>query len=333
MTSPFTVVGHGLSGCVMAMTLFRKNIPFKAFGTSLPGQASMASSGLIAPITGRRYVKAWNIEKYIAFARDFYEWSEALLGKKYFFEIEIARFLSNPEAAKAWKQRSADPEYEAYISSKTYAEVDQLQRPYGILTGGYRLDTPGWLNATRIFLKEKGMLNIEDEPFVLSRAAPTTCILATGAVDKYLAHGVIPNKGEALLVRLPGWRIHLIIKDEVFIVPLHDGLYWVGSYYQPWPEDFYPTPEGKERLLKGISKLYSGPVEIVEHLAGIRPTVDDRRPIIGAFPGKSNVYLFNGMGTKATSLAPYWADQLLGHITEGVSLPREVSPARYGTDF
>jgi len=75
--------------------------------------------------------------------------------------------------------------------------------------------------------------------------------------------------------------------------------------------------------------LYEGPIEILEHLAGVRPTVDDRRPIIGAFPGRTNVFLFNGMGTKATSLAPYWAEQLIDHILNGVSLPKEVSPLRY----
>jgi glycine oxidase len=172
-------------------------------------------------------------------------------------------------------------------------------------------------------------LKIVEEPVSLTQQEEKTFILATGAVDKRLAHGVIPNKGEALIVRLPDWKISLILKDEVFIVPLDEDVYWVGSYYQPWPENPYPSIEGKERLMHGIEKLYRGPVEIIEHLSGVRPTVDDRRPIIGAFPGNSNAYLFNGMGTKATSLAPYWAEQLLLHIRDGLSLPKEVSPGRY----
>jgi len=35
------------------------------------------------------------------------------------------------------------------------------------------------------------------------------------------------------------------------------------------------------------------------------------------------------MGSKATSLAPYWAEQLIDHITGGLSLPKEVFPGRY----
>jgi len=329
MNRRMIIIGHGISGCVMAMTLFRKNIPFQIVGTSLPGEASPASSGLIAPVTGRRYVKAWNIETYIPAAKEFYEWTEDLIGKKYFHEIEIVRFLANEEANKAWTHRSRDPEYAKYISTRSYEDLDRLHRPYGILTGGYRLDTPAWLDAMRTFLMEKNLLEIVEQPIRMEHDKPGIFILATGAVDQKFAHGIIPNKGEALIVRMPDWNIQLIVKDEVFIVPLHDDVYWIGSYYQPKDDDPFPTIEGKEQLLKGISKLYAGPIEVLEHLAGTRPTVQDRRPIIGLLPGKHNQFLFNGMGTKATSLAPYWADQLISHILNGVSLPKEVSPARY----
>lgn len=329
MDKPITIVGHGIAGCVMAMTLWRKNIPFQLVGTSLPGEASMASCGLIAPVTGRRYVKAWKIETYIETSKDFYGWTEKVLGKSFFNEIEIVRFLTNTEAAKAWEHRLSDPEYSQYISMKKYASIDVLKKPYGILTGGYRLDTPKWLNAVRAFLAKKDLMTIPEQPVEIQNHNDNVFILATGAADHNLAHGIIPNKGEALIVRLPKWKIPVIMKDEIFIVPLYDDVYWIGSYYQPWPENPFPTEAGKQQLLQALTQLYEGPIEILEHLAGVRPTVDDRRPIIGAFPGRTNVFLFNGMGTKATSLAPYWAEQLIDHILNGVSLPKEVSPLRY----
>ena len=328
MDKPITIVGYGIAGCTMAMTLWRKQIPFHIIGASIPGEATKVSCGLIAPVTGRRYVKAWNIEMYIDFAKEFYRWTERLLGHSYFEEIEIVRFLSNEEAAKAWKLRSEDPEYKKYISLKSYDAIERLNKPYGILTGGYRLDTPAWLDAVRKFLLERGLLKIVDEPVDLKNDK-VKIILATGAMDKSVAHGVIPNRGEALIVKMTEWKIPLIVKDEIFIVPLHHDFYWVGSYYEPGSDNPNPTDEGKTQLLNALVKFYSGPIEIIDHLAGVRPTVDDRRPLIGEFPGKPNVYLFNGMGTKATSLAPYWADQLARHIFEGVSLPKEVQPNRY----
>jgi glycine oxidase len=330
MNSDILIVGHGIAGCTLAMTCYRRGIPFKMVGCSLPGEASPASSGLIAPITGRRYVKAWMVDELVTKALDFYRWTEGVLDDSFFFPVEIVRYLSHPEAKLAWEKRLKDPEYADYISNKKYAILDELNRPYGILTGGYRLDTPGWIGAVRSFLQTKGMYNLLEKPFNLDGAKEGIKIFATGAVDFTFAFRIVPNKGEALLVYMPDWHISSVIKEEVFIVPLaKDGFYWIGSYYDPLPESPGKTEEGKKRLLEAIRKVYSGRLEVLNHYAGIRPTVNDRRPFIGLLPGESMHYIFNGMGTKGTSLTPYWADQLLSHITSGIPLPDEVSPMRY----
>ena len=288
----------------------------------------MASSGLIAPVTGRRYVKAWRIDEYIASALDFYRWTEDLFQKNFFYPVEIVRFLSNEEARKAWEKRGEDETYAAYISDKKYDVLEAFHRPYGILTGGYRLDTPAWLEACRNFLKGKGLLM--ETPFVTNSPHVKDCILvwASGSTDPDGMHGVIPNKGEALLVRMPAWKIPVIVKEDVFIIPIEQDLFWIGSYYQPWPEHPYPSEEGKQKLLGAIRRFYSGPLVVMEHFSGVRPTVDDRRPLIGPLPGHAGQYMFNGMGTKGTSLAPFWAGEFISHLTDGVSLPREVLPDR-----
>jgi glycine/D-amino acid oxidase-like deaminating enzyme len=87
--------------------------------------------------------------------------------------------------------------------------------------------------------------------------------------------------------------------------------------------------EGRERLVQSLTKIYHGKFEIVRQMVGVRPTVNDRRPLIGLLPGTLSQYIFNGMGTKGTSLAPFWAEQLLLHITQGMTLPEDVHPDRY----
>ncbi len=334
MDKKIVIVGHGLAGCTLALTFFRRNIPVKIVGCTQDGEASMASSGLIAPITGRRYVKAWKIDEFIPKALDFYRWTEQLVGGEYFFPLEIVRYLPHAEGIAAWERRLDDPDYTAYISSIKYPHLDVLNRPYGIVTGGYRLDTPGWLNAVRRFLSAKGILEIRTEPFTPIDPIDDILIYATGAVDPYRAERIIPNKGESLLVKMPDWKIKEVIKEEVFIIPV-DGkeLFWIGSYYHPWPDDVLTTREGKDRLLASIKKVYSGRLEIVQHMVGIRPTVNDRRPLIGPLPGFDQQYIFNGMGTKGTSLAPFWAEMLVSHITEDLPLPGEVLPDRYIPEY
>jgi len=51
--------------------------------------------------------------------------------------------------------------------------------------------------------------------------------------------------------------------------------------------------------------------------------------LIGPYPGRPGHYIFNGVGTKGTSLAPFWSDALLTHILDGAPLSKEVSPSRY----
>ena len=332
MEKKYLIVGHGLAGCVLALTFYRRGIPFKIIGSTLPGESSMASSGLITPVTGRRYVKAWMIDELIEKALEFYQWTESWLGNDYFFPVEVVKFLSNNEAFEAWNKRAEDVTYASYISNKKIEVPDKLGRPYGILTGGFRLDTPAWLNAVRGFLMEKGLLEIRLEPITDDIVETEPTIYATGAVGKPNSAGIIPNKGEALIVKIPGWNLPCIMKDEVYFIPLREkDMYWVGSYYLPWPEDTLPSIEGKTLLLKSISEVCPEKFEVIDHVTGVRPTVDDRRPVIGPYPGYPGKFLFNGMGTKGTSLAPYWADQLVSHLVDGLPLPKIVNPSRYST--
>jgi len=332
MSKPYLIVGHGLAGCVLALTFLRNKIPFTLAGTSINGEASMASSGLITPVTGRKYVKSWMIDEFIDEAIGFYAWTEELLGGKYFFPVEIIRFLSHSEALQAWNKRSEDTDYARYISNKRFEEIDRLEKPYGVLTGGYRLDAPGWLKIVRSFLSENGMF---EERFVeLSEQVEEyeAIIFATGAVGHFVSGGLIPNKGEALIVKMPQWKFPAIIKEEVFFVPLkEEDMFWVGSYYQPWPDNPGPSAEGKMMLMKAIEEVYKDSFMIIDHVAGVRPTVDDRRPLIGLYPGYEKKYIFNGMGTKGTSLAPYWANHLVSHIIKGAPIMRIVRPERYTT--
>ena len=68
---------------------------------------------------------------------------------------------------------------------------------------------------------------------------------------------------------------------------------------------------------------------IVEHKAGVRPTVKDRRPLIGAHEEYSNLFIFNGMGTKGLSLAPFFALELIAHMESNLTLNEEVKLSRF----
>jgi glycine/D-amino acid oxidase-like deaminating enzyme len=62
--------------------------------------------------------------------------------------------------------------------------------------------------------------------------------------------------------------------------------------------------------------------EITGQQAGVRPSTKDRRPILGEHPYHKNMFIFNGLGTKGVSLAPYFVKQL----SEFIFLQKDINP-------
>ena len=56
--------------------------------------------------------------------------------------------------------------------------------------------------------------------------------------------------------------------------------------------------------------------QLVDQIAGIRPTVLDRRPLIGQHPNLKNQYIFNGFGSKGVSLIPWCAQHFLAFLLD-----------------
>ena len=68
---------------------------------------------------------------------------------------------------------------------------------------------------------------------------------------------------------------------------------------------------------------------IVKQEAGIRPSVKDRRALIGEHPKYKSMYILNGMGSRGVMIAPYAARQLYKYIELGESIDKEIDIARY----
>ena len=67
----------------------------------------------------------------------------------------------------------------------------------------------------------------------------------------------------------------------------------------------------------------------MDQYCGTRPASPDRKPIVGAHPELEDVYIFNGMGSKAVSLAPLLAKELCDTMIIGSPLHSEISIDRF----
>jgi glycine/D-amino acid oxidase-like deaminating enzyme len=138
-----------------------------------------------------------------------------------------------------------------------------------------------------------------------------------------------PAKGDVLLAKIPAWKHKEIIHKNIFVIPWGDDVYWIGSNFDQRFTDVSPSEKIRGQLLESWAMLSGHELEIVDHVAGIRPCMPDRRPVVMEHPEKKGLWLFNGMGTKGASLAPYMAKRMVDEWLGKDSLPDEVSGRRF----
>ena len=137
------------------------------------------------------------------------------------------------------------------------------------------------------------------------------------------------TKGEVLTIKAPDLKLKAAIKSSVFIIPVGNDCYTVGSTYNWDDKSNKPTAAGKDELLSKLKTFITCDFEVVKHVAGIRPTVKDRRPLVGRHSEHQNLYVLNGLGTRGVMIAPYVAQQLFQFIGAKRPLDPEIDCNRF----
>ncbi|PKP14923.1 MAG: FAD-dependent oxidoreductase, partial [Bacteroidetes bacterium HGW-Bacteroidetes-23] len=137
------------------------------------------------------------------------------------------------------------------------------------------------------------------------------------------------TKGELLIIKSKALKLDVILKSSVFIIPLGNDLFKVGATYNWEDKTATPTEEGKNELLSDLKSLLTADFEVIEHLAGVRPTVKDRRPMLGTHPKHPKLHVLNGLGTRGVMLAPDMAKMLFENIENQIPLDKEIDIKRF----
>ena len=138
---------------------------------------------------------------------------------------------------------------------------------------------------------------------------------------------LVPVRGEGLTVRIEGLRLKSVVHRGVFIIPVGDDRYRVGSTFA-WDKVWSgPTDEARRWLLDKLERIVSRPVEVEEHWAGVRPASRDRRPVLGRTTAHEAI--MNGLGSRGVLLAPWSAQHLAAHLFDASPLDPEVDVRRF----
>ena len=108
-----------------------------------------------------------------------------------------------------------------------------------------------------------------------------------------------------MTIRIPSLEyFDKIISKGVYILPLGNYLYVVGATYNHTDLTDELTNEGQSFLRDKISDILSVKYEVISSVAGVRPTVKDRKTLIGLHPNYDKIGVFNGLGTRGALQGP-----------------------------
>lgn len=339
----YLIVGQGLAGTLLAHFLMAENQSVRLIDSSYERAASKVAAGITNPITGRFFVKSWRVEELIPFADVLYQKLEAEIGVKFHHKKNFLRALDDAGAENDWLAKTANEGYEKYLEAAAdSSEFDGKIQPvygFGEVKDAAKTDIKLLVETYRHIFKKQGILisevfdyqeiDFENEAVFYKEFKAKKIIFCEGAKGaenpffKYLPFRL--SKGEVLIVKIPGVSFEKMLKHHIFLIPMGEERYWVGSFYdRDYPDDL-PTEKGRASLLENLQATLNVPFEVIEHLSAIRPTITDRRPFLGLHPEIPTLAIFNGLGAKGASLGPFFAKQMSDFLIHQKEVDWEVS--------
>lgn len=255
--------------------------------------------------------------------------------------------FSSVENQNEWMAKSGETYWKQWM--KIADDPLELNGAVYNAYGGMLTQNSGWLD-TKLFLdtctkhfKELGVYTqkhvdesdilIHDDFVIYDTQKYDKVIFCNGlgaansSYFSWLNHAHV--KGDVFEIECESLRKDMAVNKNGFILPLPNGTFKAGSTYNNFFTDPWTvTPEGYNELHEKISNILNVPFKIVKHIAATRPATKDRKPLLGNNPDFKNVLIFNGLGTKGVSLAPYLANHFVNYLENKEALMPEVNVNR-----
>lgn len=341
----YLIVGQGVAGSCFALKLIREGKSFVVLDNDRH-KASSVAVGIYNPVVLKRFSLIWNAEEQLELLNQYFGEFETLLNEKFIEEIPTYRILKNEDEVKTWKKKSSMEELKPFLSEEiSHSSDSSIETPFGFAevkqTG--RIELNNCLSYFQKYLIEKkqylneefdySKLEISEEEIRYGSISAKRIVFCEGfqvlknPLFNYLP--VIGVKGEVLKIETEAMLPKAIWKAHNFLMPESEKTCLTASTYDRDDLSYEPTEKGKAEMEDHLKEIYTGDYTIREHTAGIRPTVVDRRPIIGNHLLHPNVFILNGMGTRGTLLAPQMTEFLYDFIESGKEIAREANIRRF----
>ncbi|MEP5255495.1 MAG: FAD-dependent oxidoreductase [Winogradskyella arenosi] len=341
----YIVVGCGLASISFCEMLKANDKSFVVFDDESQ-RSSKVAAGLYNPVILKRFSAVWKAKEQLALAAPLYEKIEAETQSHFDYKLPILRRFTSIEEQNKWFTASDKPLLEPYLSTSLVKNNNpSVDAPFGfgeVLHAG-RIDTETLIANYKASLKQQDrliettfkhdLIQFEGETLCYESISTKQIIFAEGFGVKHNPYfKTIPlagSKGEILTIKAPELKLDKALKSSVFVIPLGDDLYHVGATYNNEDKTNTPTEAAKVELISKLKSFVTCDFEVVDHVAGVRPTVKDRRPLVGQHETQQQLYVLNGLGTRGVMIAPYVAQQLYRYIEFGEALNPEIDIKRF----
>lgn len=342
----FLIIGQGISGTFLSWYLHKAGRSFVVMDNNDPASSTRVAAGIINPVTGRRVVKTWLIDTILPFAVDAYREMGRELDIEAISQKKMIEFFPSAQMRIAFSERSVGEEHQPFIAVPTdqarYADDFNYELGFGEISPCYVVNLPELLLRWRQKLESENVLRNEQFDEKLLNLADSISYKDLTAEKIIFCDGIysstnrffrnLPfalNKGEAVIIRSDELATDAIFKKNLSLAPLGNNRFWIGASYEWDFTDNLPSAAFLETAKKTLSHWLKHPFEIERQMASIRPATVERRPFVGMHPHISTVGILNGMGTKGCSLSPYFANQLVEHLTKNTTVLPEVDINKY----
>lgn len=341
----YLIVGSGLAGIAFAETALNNNKSVLVIDND-SASSSRVAGGLYNPVILKRFTPISNAQEQLDELTSFYTKLESKLGIQVDFKMPIFRKFFSIEEQNNWFVASDKKNLTPFLSTNLITKkVIGLDSPFDfgeVKQTGY-VDVASLIEKYKSYLINNNLLLNDSFNYSVLKSSldglkykdisAKHIIFAEGFgmhSNPYFNHLPLDGtKGELLIIKAPKLDLDVIVNTSVFILPLGNGFFKVGATYNWEDKTSIPTAEGKQELIDRIKEILNCDFEIASHFAGVRPTVKDRKPLIGTHSNYKNIHVLNGLGTRGVMLGPTLAKLLFESIESGVPLPKDINIERY----
>ena len=345
MKVDYIIVGLGLAGLAFVEELINANKTFIVFEDDSQ-TSSLVAGGVYNPVILKRFTPVWNAKEQLEVAMPFYEKLEQKFKIKFDEKFTIKKVFKSIEDQNNWFAALDNPKLENYLDENLDKNSYQgiiADFNFGNVKEAGRIDTRKLVENYRQYLEsenkilfekfEHQKIKFQENVLEYKGVIANSIVFCEGfGMKQNLFFNYLPLnevKGELITIYAPELKINFLVKSTMFVLPLGDHHYKIGATFNWKDKTSNPSEEGKQELIEKLKKVIDVPYKIIEQTAGVRPTVRDRRPLIGKHPAYPNLAILNGLGTRGVMIAPTMAKQLFNHLDKGELLDSESDIKRF----